>query len=583
MSTALAAGAADPMLGAAALLVLKSTLLLGAAALGARALRRASAAGRHLLWTLALGALLALPALALAGPRWRPGFLAFRAPAVSAPAAPATYVFDRPVRFASNGPVTMPAASPAPAAEPEDGRGFPLAALLLAAWAAGALAVLGRLGVGILRVRRLARGAEPVADYAWTWLAARLGPMVGVRRPVRLLRSPSAAMPMTWGTLRPAVLLPADADGWTPERRRVVLLHELAHVARGDCLTQVLAEVCCALWWFHPGAWWAARRMRLEREQACDDRVLQAGARASDYAAHLLEVARAYAPTPAVALAMARPSHLEGRVRAVLDAERDRAAVTARTGAICAGAVLLAALPLAAVSPSTRAADDEERTPKRVSLTVPVRGQVDASGRVTGRGSANARVDGVDMQFDVNVQMTLDPQARPEVDDAGRLPPFADPRPEPDPHPAFASADEGDGAAPDERAVLEVEGFRMVLRPNAVLEISDESAGASPLRVDLRRYLDPDSRAGVVDQIARFAAAWQVRPAGKDAADADECPEARKARQARELVGKMATAKRGEAGRIVAQLVSELGGGLVDDLADAVSEIESSYDPDGGA
>jgi hypothetical protein len=136
----------------------------------------------------------------------------------------------------------------------------------------------------------------------------------------------------------------------------VVLLHELAHVARRDCLVQTLAMVCCAAYWFHPGAWWAARKMREEREQACDDRVLAAGARASDYAGHLLDVARGYrAPLCAAAIAMAAPSQLEGRVRAVLEPRRDRRAVTRKTGAVCAGAVLLASLPLAAVSPSERA------------------------------------------------------------------------------------------------------------------------------------------------------------------------------------------------------------------------------------
>ncbi|HEU4456491.1 MAG TPA: M56 family metallopeptidase, partial [Longimicrobium sp.] len=325
MSTAaLAAGAWS----AAALLLVKSTLVLGAAALGALALRRASAASRHFVWTLSLAALLALPALTLALPSWRPAALAVVPHAE--PAALAPHAGGEIARYVSTAPL---ADLPAPA----EGRGGSIAIVLLAAWALGALAVLARLGIGIAAVRRVAREAEAVEDPAWTELAARLGASVGVRRPVRLLRSASAAMPMTWGALRPAILLPADAEGWDAERRRVVLLHELAHVARRDCLTQVLAEVACALHWFHPGAWLAARRMREEREQACDDRVLAAGARASEYALHLLSVARAYRPpVSAAALAMARPSQLEGRLRAVLEAERDRSGVTPRVGAVCA-------------------------------------------------------------------------------------------------------------------------------------------------------------------------------------------------------------------------------------------------------
>jgi len=326
---ALSAAPFTPALAQAALMVAKSTLLLGAAAVGARAMRRASAAARHLVWSLALGGLMALPALAFLLPDWKPAALAVLRPPAQAGEA-----------WAGAAPA-VPSLS--------------LAAVLLAAWAAGAVYVLARLARGLLAVRRLARGAQRVDDPRWTDLLERLGRMMGVRRAVVLLRSDEVAMPLTWGALRPAILLPAGADAWTAERRRVVLLHELAHVARRDCLMQTLAEACCAVWWFHPGAWWAARKMRIEREQACDDQVLAAGARASDYAGHLLDVARACrTPAPAAAIAMARPSHLEGRVRAVLAAHGDRRGVTGRTAAVCAGAVLLASLPLAAITPSER-------------------------------------------------------------------------------------------------------------------------------------------------------------------------------------------------------------------------------------
>ena len=83
--------------------------------------------------------------------------------------------------------------------------------------------------------------------------------------------------------------------GWPTDRRRDVLLHELAHVKRLDCLTQALAQVACALYWFNPRHGSRARRMRVERERACDDLVLGAGTRASDYAGHLLEMAQACA------------------------------------------------------------------------------------------------------------------------------------------------------------------------------------------------------------------------------------------------------------------------------------------------
>jgi len=347
--------ALTPSLASAALIVAKSTLLLCAAAVAAHALRRGSAAVRHLVWCLALGAAMALPALALVVPGWKPAFLAVL----------------RPAGTAWGGvPAALPPVSLAPA--------------LAAVWAAGAAVVLARLALGLRAARRLARHAEVVEDPAWTGLLERLGRAMEIDRPVALLRSDEAAMPLTWGALRPAILLPAEADAWPEERRRVVLLHELAHVARRDCLVQTLAAVCCAAYWFHPGAWWAARKMREEREQACDDRVLAAGARASDYAGHLLDVARAYrAPLCAAAVAMAAPSQLEGRVRAVLEPRRDRRGVTRRTGAVCAGAVLLAALPLAAVSPSERAPRPEMAWELPPARSVPAPAPAAAPARLT--------------------------------------------------------------------------------------------------------------------------------------------------------------------------------------------------------
>ena len=58
---------------------------------------------------------------------------------------------------------------------------------------------------------------------------------------------------MTYGTWRPTLVLPASADAWTDDRRRAVLLHELAHVARRDCFVQRLASLACALYLAAPG------------------------------------------------------------------------------------------------------------------------------------------------------------------------------------------------------------------------------------------------------------------------------------------------------------------------------------------
>ena len=132
--------------------------------------------------------------------------------------------------------------------------------------------------------------------------------------------------------------MPADADAWPAERLRIVLLHELAHVKRRDCLTHMLAQISCALYWFNPLAWMAARHLRTERERACDDLVLAAGTRGPDYADQLLEIARVMrsgrfpALLAGASLAMAHRSQLEGRLMAILDPTVPRSRRVPRCG-----------------------------------------------------------------------------------------------------------------------------------------------------------------------------------------------------------------------------------------------------------
>ena len=80
---------------------------------------------------------------------------------------------------------------------------------------------------------------------------------------------------MTAGWLRPTILLPRDAGEWNEAERRNALVHELEHVRRADWAIQVVARVACGLYWFHPLAWAAWRRMALDAERACDDAVLR--------------------------------------------------------------------------------------------------------------------------------------------------------------------------------------------------------------------------------------------------------------------------------------------------------------------
>ncbi|HEU5321540.1 MAG TPA: M56 family metallopeptidase, partial [Methylomirabilota bacterium] len=262
-------------------------------------------------------------------------------------------------------------------------------ALLFGIWLAGALAVLAVLAAAVLRVWRQHRLARPITDASWAALLDRLRAELDVRRPVELMAGGERAMPMTWGWRRPVVLLPAAAEAWPEARRRAVLLHELAHVTRRDYAAQLGAELVRALYWFNPLVWMAARKLRLESEHACDDQVLTAGARASDYAGDLLEIARSLRAarlTAPAGLAMARPSQLAGRLLAVLDGGRSRRGVSRRLAFPAWLAAACLVVPLAALSPGAEPA--AASSPLIGSLTVASPAAADQPSAAPGWGSA---------------------------------------------------------------------------------------------------------------------------------------------------------------------------------------------------
>ena len=339
--------------------VAKASLILAATALVAAALRRASASARHFVWTLGLLSALAAPALSAALPRWE-------LPIVTIAASPAeitkslsqqiTKSLAAPALGNAGGGDVVQSPTPA-AAQAAPVRVMPSwPAIALFAWAAGASLILARMIVGLLAVQWMSRRTPAVTSAPWLAQAQALARDLGLTN-VRFLRTGASRMPMAWGIFRPSVLMPADADTWPAHRVRIVLLHELAHVKRRDCLTHLVAQVACAAYWFNPLAWMAARHLRTERERACDDLVLAAGTRGSDYADQLLDIARVMRSGrfPAVlagaSLAMAQRSQLEGRLMAILDPSVPRRGLTRARAAAAATVFALLIVPVASVQP----------------------------------------------------------------------------------------------------------------------------------------------------------------------------------------------------------------------------------------
>jgi beta-lactamase regulating signal transducer with metallopeptidase domain len=373
--------------------VLKSPSLSGACLL----LRRASAASRHLVWLLALSGLLVLPLLGIFRPRhlvlMRPARLT---PAVShsalVPGSAPVPASRRESRLAGVSTSPQPVSSPTSPQEPVPDTAQVLARLpedavpwksgvwavyVITVWLGGTLLVGARIVFGLRGIRLLERASDPLLEGSLVQQAEEAQRALGCRRAVRLRLARAevgVVVPLTWGWRSPVVLLPSDEQAWSSDRRKMILLHEIGHTGRGDWTALLVAQAACALYWFHPLAWLAARSLRAEGERATDDRVLATGVRAGDYGECLLEFVRLLSaaqrrPEMKWTLAMACPSTLEKRLCALLDARRSRKAVSRLhllTGAVATTAVLLSAVRLGAVESAF--VGDTATTPARAAL-----------------------------------------------------------------------------------------------------------------------------------------------------------------------------------------------------------------------
>jgi TonB family protein len=155
-------------------------------------------------------------------------------------------------------------------------------------------------------------------------------------RAARLTRVDSPALCGLW---RPRIVWPEGADEWDEARRTAVVQHETAHLSRGDAWAQLLMEIVAACYWWQPLVWWSKRKALEERERACDDRVLEAGASPHDYALTLLAIARDSTVTPRAALGTVQL--LERRLTAMLKPGLDRSRVGLRRGFVLTAGLAL--------------------------------------------------------------------------------------------------------------------------------------------------------------------------------------------------------------------------------------------------
>lgn len=353
-------------------LAIKSTLLVCAAGLVALLLRRRSSATTiGLLWTFTIAAVVLLPAFIIVTPQLSvplvPDISTWLRSQESEFAA-SVFESEKPPAFNRSGSDSLRFSG----SVAEDGQGATAGASFIpelhwSAWialvclAGSALLLVWRLiGRGVLYWIR--RKAVPLGNAQLTRLLEKETAEMGLKRRISILRSNITTVAFASGIWHTALILPAEAGEWDEDRLRMVLLHELAHVKRGDLLFELLAQLATALYWFNPLVWLAAYRLRVERERACDDSVINTGVRQSEYATQLLTVASDMEVVRQPlwqAATISQGASLKNRLLCILSPKRRRSTRQGFAAVLIGLVVVLLALPLAAFNPWQKSPTEE--------------------------------------------------------------------------------------------------------------------------------------------------------------------------------------------------------------------------------
>jgi TonB family protein len=343
------------------ILFVKSSIILGAAAMVSLLMRGRSAAARHLVWLCSLCALLIVPV-----GLWLP----------------------KAVVPIPNFAITLAESSALPA-QASSGT-----SKLFVIWLCGVVFLLARLAFDFVRVKRVIGDAEPAPSQG----------------PYPVAVTSDLAGPVAWGIGGKRLLLPDTALGWDAERLQVVLLHESGHLRRHDCWALLISEIACALYWCNPLVWFAAAQLRREQEHAADDEVLNGGVSATAYAGHLVAIARTVR-APRLAAGAFGASDLAARIQAILDQRRNRAMVSRNM--ILAGIVALLAITLPVASMQAgrkiyRVSDEGVIAPRVIDKREPTYTQEAKEAKIQGRVKLSAVLDIDGKAHDVKVEEGID-------------------------------------------------------------------------------------------------------------------------------------------------------------------------------
>ncbi len=330
-------------------ITIKGALICSVAGAATFCLRRSSAYIRNMVWVFALAGLIVLPAFSVMAPVWNLPIIPELGSWSGGSYVPDPSKLDQDMIVGQNEINNSSAGSAAGNFNGSLWAGLPWYAWGILAWIGGGILFLCWCGVSQFFVGRLVRNAVP-ASQRWNDVLGRAAVDLGLGRRVRLLESDSLKAAITVGIKNPVRwCFRLESEGWTDNRRNLVLSHELAHVKRWDTLIELFAIFATVLYWFNPLVWFAVKQLRIERERDCDDAVLCTGAKPSDYAELLMRIASdlgcSARPVWQVAT-ISQGSNLKDRLMSILNPKIDRRRGGRRAAVVTGFLVLAMVIPL---------------------------------------------------------------------------------------------------------------------------------------------------------------------------------------------------------------------------------------------
>ncbi len=339
----------------------KATLLLTLVFIIRLMMRTASASSRYFLIGTGMIMIGCLPVLALIAPDWNVPVPEVIQSRITSNAVPSPLP-----EISSAGPRIESLKGTAGAAETKARRPASRGNALLYLWLLGTAAAVGRVLMGMAGCARSRRRPEEPDSNGIHNLVEKASRRIGLRKEIAIRLGDRTETPYISGVVRPVLNLPRHVLCWPEQRLMSVLLHELAHIKRGDHVLWPLVNLAVSWLWFNPLAWIALAFMKKERERACDDYVLACGSSRTSYAQHLLEACLSLGSSVRAAplsLQFARRNEVRDRILYLLDQRMNHRPMS-RAGQIALVLLLAVAIvPLTGITGFSTAVTSNEVSP----------------------------------------------------------------------------------------------------------------------------------------------------------------------------------------------------------------------------